>query len=452
LLIVSPHFPPVNAPDMQRIRMSLPYYVANGWEPVVLAVYPGDVAAALETELCATYSPSVRVVHVRAWPLRRMRLIGVGNLGLRAWLPLLIAGSRLLEREKFDLVFFSTTQFITFTLGPYWRRRFGVRFVVDIQDPWRTDYYEREGAPPAPGGRKYWLARFLARTFEERTYRRASGFMSVSARYLSDLAQRYPWFAAKPQRTICFGATRLDFEFVKKMVANEKRRDRIPGEIRIVYTGAVGPIMRQALDVLFAALRSYRERVAAAERIRFHFLGTSYAAKGSGQFSVMPVAQACGVDDIVFELPNRLGYLESLGVLIEADALLVLGSSDRAYSPSKVYPFFLSGKPILSIVHRDSVLETILTGLNCSITAAFDYSFPADDATESIHRFFDMALAGFPSASLPVRQEEQFNQSFLAETLTRRQCELFEQALAADRADPVVGRKARQASEHDVLR
>jgi len=38
VLIVSPNFPPINAPDMQRVRMSLPFYRDNGWEPVVLAV------------------------------------------------------------------------------------------------------------------------------------------------------------------------------------------------------------------------------------------------------------------------------------------------------------------------------------------------------------------------------------------------------------------------------
>jgi len=37
-LIVSPHFPPINAPDMQRVRMSLPYYRRCGWDPEVLTV------------------------------------------------------------------------------------------------------------------------------------------------------------------------------------------------------------------------------------------------------------------------------------------------------------------------------------------------------------------------------------------------------------------------------
>jgi hypothetical protein len=40
VLIVSPHFPPTNAPDMQRVRMSLPHFHKFGWRASVLAVAP----------------------------------------------------------------------------------------------------------------------------------------------------------------------------------------------------------------------------------------------------------------------------------------------------------------------------------------------------------------------------------------------------------------------------
>ena len=33
VLLVSPHFPPTNAPDHQRVRMSLPFYREHGWAP-----------------------------------------------------------------------------------------------------------------------------------------------------------------------------------------------------------------------------------------------------------------------------------------------------------------------------------------------------------------------------------------------------------------------------------
>jgi hypothetical protein len=38
VLIISPNFPPVNGADMHRIRQSLPYVRAWGWQPGVLAV------------------------------------------------------------------------------------------------------------------------------------------------------------------------------------------------------------------------------------------------------------------------------------------------------------------------------------------------------------------------------------------------------------------------------
>jgi hypothetical protein len=224
-----------------------------------------------------------------------------------------------------------------------------------------------------------------------------------------------------------------DFELIRTRTKGDLVSDRRPGEIRFVYTGAAGPIMAQALSVLFAALRSYRERVPAATRFQFHFLGTSYAAKGAGQPSVLPAARACEVDDLVFEVSHRIGYLESLKSLLEADALLLLGSSDRAYSPSKLYPCFLSNKPTLSVVFRGSYLAGLLDELNCSVVAAFTLDAPHDAAGAEIHRFFDLALAGFPQAEMPVRREAWFNQSFLAGTLTRRQCLLFDHTLAENR-------------------
>jgi hypothetical protein len=162
VLIVSPHFPPINAPDMQRVRMSLPYYRRFGWEPVVLTVDERWQEGALEPELLVTIPADVRVVRVRAAPAAWTRRIGIGALGLRAWPYLLRRGARLLRREKFDLVFFSTSQFITYSLGRLWKARYGVPYVIDVQDPWRTDFYDKPGAPPPPGGWKYRFARLQA--------------------------------------------------------------------------------------------------------------------------------------------------------------------------------------------------------------------------------------------------------------------------------------------------
>jgi len=86
VLIISPHFPPINAPDMQRVRMSLPYYRALGWEPIVLCVGEAWQDGVREPELEQTIPSDVRVVRVPALPLRWTRFIGIRNIRLRCWL------------------------------------------------------------------------------------------------------------------------------------------------------------------------------------------------------------------------------------------------------------------------------------------------------------------------------------------------------------------------------
>ena len=99
VLIVSPHFPPINAPDLQRVRMSLPHYRACGWEPIVLCVGDAWQDGVREPGLADTLPPDIRIVRVPALPRRWTRLLGVGNLGLRCWPHFLFAGARLLRLD-----------------------------------------------------------------------------------------------------------------------------------------------------------------------------------------------------------------------------------------------------------------------------------------------------------------------------------------------------------------
>jgi hypothetical protein len=434
VLIVSPSFPPMNAPDLQRARMSLPYYSENGWSPVVLTIDPAQLDGSREESLVATVPASVPVFRCGAFPLKWSRRIGLGNIGLRAWFHLLFAGARIIREQKIDLVFFSNTQFVTFTLGRIWRRWLGVPYVIDLQDPWRTNYYERPGSRRPPGGWKYQLARAQAWILEGWSFRRAGAFMSVSRAYLDDLAKRYRWFGDVPAEVIRFGASEADLSAARALPeVMAGTPPAFPGAVRFVYTGAAGPIMPHALRILFRGLAIFRERRPdAARRLRFEFLGTSYAAPGRGVKTVQPVASEFGVEDQVIELPHRLGHLECLQIQARADVLLLLGSSDLAYSPSKIYPYYLAHRPMLSVVFRQSYLESMLRELSCSTVVPFTENAPADDAHEQLCAFFSHALDGFAHHSEPVRNDALFRQEFLAQSLTRKQCALFDAAFARE--------------------
>src|SRR5438093_394671 len=97
LLIVSPNFPPINSPDMQRVRMALPHFAEFGWEPTVLAARPECVEGVYDPLLEESVPKDVPIVRTRALPVRQTRRFGLGSLALRAWPYLASAGSRILS-------------------------------------------------------------------------------------------------------------------------------------------------------------------------------------------------------------------------------------------------------------------------------------------------------------------------------------------------------------------
>ncbi len=358
VLIVSPHFPPINAPDMQRVRLALPYLRALGWEATVIAVGPELVEGGVRDPLLErTYPADVRVIRVGGIDPRKTRWLGVGNLWWRCGRGVREAGERLLREEKFDLVFFSTTQFAAFELGPAWRREFGVNYVLDYQDPWVNDYYARTGTRP-PGGRlKYGLSQWQARRAEPMVLRDAAGVVAVSDSYAAMLQRLYPWFDPARVRVLPFGASEIDFTVVQEHRPAVPLVDFADGNLHFVYTGRAGPDMRPALQILFRGYAQFRRaQPAAAGRMRFHFIGTGYAPPPLGEDSVLPVAREEGVAEVVAEHRYRVPYFDALYYLRHAHALVAIGSDDATYSASKVYPCVLARRPLLLVFHERSLV------------------------------------------------------------------------------------------------
>ncbi len=361
VLVVSPHFPPVNAPDMQRARLALPHLRALGWEPVVLAVEPASVeGAVLDPLLEETYPADIRVVRVRGFSPRLTRALGFGSLWLRCGSALRRAGEKLLAAEKFDLVFFTTTQFDAFALGPRWLVRFGVPYVLDYQDPWVNDYYRKTGTRPPGGALKFWLSQFTARRREPAAVRKASAIVSVSAAYGPDLVARYPGLDASRIHHLPFGSAASDLELARRHppVAPPVAFD--DGRVHLVYAGRCGDDMVPALTLLFRALRKHLDAVPAdSERLRLHFIGTDYAPPPLGRLRVMPVAEREGVAAQVSEHCRRVPYFDALHALVRADALMVVASDDPTYSASKIFPYLLARRPLLVIAHPDSLMLSL---------------------------------------------------------------------------------------------
>jgi hypothetical protein len=426
VLIVSPNFPPINAPDMQRARMALPYLRDHGWEPVVLAVTPESAGTGVfEPLLEETYPNDIRVIRVRGIPPGRTRWLGIGSLWWRCGRALRLAGARLLATERFDVVLFTTTQFDAFTLGPLWRRQFGVPYVLDYQDPWINDYYHRTHTRPPGGWAKFNLTQWLARRREPAVVRQAAAILTVSSAYAEDLCRRYPDVDQGRFTLLPFGASPADFAVAAQHRPARPLIDFNDGHFHHVYTGRCGPDMELALSILFQAFRRYREtHPAEAERMRFHFIGTDYAPPPRGRERVLPLARAAGVASHVSEYTARVPYFDALHYLLRAQALVVVGSEDSSYTASKLFPYVLARRPMLLLFHRRSAVLAFAGRIHAGFALGFSGPADAGDLAAQVH---DRWFAGGECRRSASFDEDAFR-PFTAAALTARLAGILDRA------------------------
>jgi hypothetical protein len=373
VLIVSPHFPPINAPDMQRVRMALPFLPQLGWDPVVLAVQPAYAGSGvLDPLLEKTYPSDIRIIRVGGWSPRQTRWLGVGSLWWRCGASLRRAAEELLAREDFDLVFFSTTQFDAFTLGPRWLKRFGVPYVVDYQDPWVNTYYHRTGMRPPGGWLKYNFTQWLARRREPQVVRHAGAIVTVSDAYERYLADAYPDVRRELISLLPFGIAPADFTVAASHRPERPLIDFADGNFHFVYAGRCGPNMSLAMSILFQAFRKYLDsHPEQARRMRFHFIGTDYAPPPAGREWAMPTARAEGVSEYVHEECYRVPYFDALHYLLRADSLIIVGSNDSTYTASKLFPYLLARRPLLVLFHRESLVFSLAREIGVASVIGF---------------------------------------------------------------------------------
>src|ERR1700722_16287220 len=103
VLIVTSSYAPTMIADMQRVRQ-LAWELPNlGWEVEILSpsteYHP---ATCVDKDSAGFFSPHSPAHYASGMCQGLFRIVGVGNIGWRAMLPLWSAGKRLLQERHFD--------------------------------------------------------------------------------------------------------------------------------------------------------------------------------------------------------------------------------------------------------------------------------------------------------------------------------------------------------------
>ena len=419
VLIVSPSFPPTSAADMHRVRTSLAFYREFGWEPHVLAIDPAAHGGLEERELLQTIPADIPITRCGAVAESLTRWAGIHTPALRALGHLFRSGAAIIRRDAIDLTYFSTTMFPVATLGRVWKARFGTPFIVDFQDPWKTDYRGR-GVVRGP---KASAARFLNARMEPFAMRKVDGITSVSAAYSDSLLKRYPWLRPEMCATIPFGASREDIDAAHRLAWRNQFFDRRDGNVHGVSVGRGGKDLEAAAELLFAGASKYQTS-GSSQSIRLTFVGTDYA-NHNGRKSLAPAAARLGLET-VSEHPARVPYLHALRLLADAHFTVILGSDDASYSPSKVYPYLLTGRPFLAVIHHASPVVPVLQRSEAGVVITFG---AGENREAVVQRIVEGLASVTKRGDAPVQVVESLIESLSARALTRLQCGAFDAAL-----------------------
>jgi hypothetical protein len=347
LALVSGHFPPSNLVGAQRARLWSRYLPEFGWEPIVVTGDPDAYEEKPDPDLEHLVAPGLRVIHAATLSTRPVKI--VGDIGLRSFYGCYKALAKLATNREIDFVLVTIPSNYLALVGGLIQRRYGVPFGIDYQDPWVTAGVDRPFT-------KAWGSRRLAELLEPKAVKGAALITGMAPGYVAGMLDRNPEIVTSAVLAYMpMGMAPEDFELVRSLHRQPFLFDPGDGQFHMIYAGALLPAGVAVLDAFLAGLRALRDGApSVAARLRVHFVGTGTSPDDPAGFRVLPRAQAAGVAEMVHEHPHRIGYVDTLNHLEQSSAVLVIGSTERHYTPSKVFQGMLSKRPVFALLHEES--------------------------------------------------------------------------------------------------
>jgi hypothetical protein len=353
--LVAPHFAPSNLAGVHRARLLSQHLHEFGWRPIIVTTHWRHYEETLDWGLASLIDPQLEVIRTAALPTKPIRVIG--DIGIRA-LPWHLSALRKLKREqRIDFLHITIPSFYSATLGQLLYREAPIPFGIDYIDPWVHVWPDAEVKYS-----KAWASMKLSENLEPWAVRNAALITGVASGYYEGVLERNPHLrktcvtAAMP-----YGFSTRDFFAPSVTSRTPTLFDPNDGKMHLLYAGALLPKAVNVLERFLEGVALLRERGSSlSNSLRVHFIGTGKSPNDSNGYAVLPVASSLGLADIVTEHPHRMAYLDVLVHLTHASGVLIVGSTEKHYTPSKVFQAVQSRRPILALLHEASTAVQVL--------------------------------------------------------------------------------------------
>jgi hypothetical protein len=373
IAIVAGHFPPSNLAGVHRSRLWAQHLPEFGWEPIIVTAHSDYYEEKLDSALLDLVSPELRVIRTKAIPTKPVRL--VGDIGVRALPWHFRALDELIARKEIDFLHITIPSGYSALLGELLYRRHRFPFGIDYIDPWVNIW---------PGVEKRfskaWLSCRLAIWLEPWAVKNAALITGVAPLYYQSVLERNPHLrghcitAAMP-----YGNSDVDYQVLAETPRKTFLFPKNDGQFHMIYAGAMLPKAYPVLERFLEALAMLRDGQAEVmQRLRIHFVGTGTSPDDPKGHIIQPYIRRFGLERWACEHPNRIGYVDVLNHLAHASAILILGSTEAHYTPSKIYQSIRAKRPIFALLHEQSTAVSVLRDSGAGLAVTFaEESLPA---------------------------------------------------------------------------
>lgn len=368
VLIVSPYFPPATLAGVHRARHLAKHLPKFGWSPIIIRAGEEHYTETLDPELARLVPPSVVQIRTKAFPSRLARRFGVGDMGLRAFFPIMNAIKRASLACNPKVVLITGSPYYPMILTSWIWNELKIPVVLDFQDPWVS----AEGAQQRAWS-KSWLSHQLAVLLEPIALRHASFVTSVSRTQNIQLANRYPWLDRSKMADIPIGGDPEDFlALLEASRRSEGESNCAERPFEFKYIGTVTNRFSPLFEEFFLGVKQlFKHHPSMESKVRFRFIGTSNQPGEFHKLQVKPIADRIGLGHVVSEDPARIPYLAALQQVSTADALLMVGSDEPHYTASRIYTNLMANHPFISLFHQESSAHEILSAAGGGVAIPF---------------------------------------------------------------------------------
>lgn len=429
VVIVAPYFPPSNLAGVHRPRFLAKHLADFGYKPIILTVKQHFYEEPNDPDLLQLIPDAVRVLRTEAYGSKRFRFIG--DMSLRSFLPHLFELANLIKKEKVELIYFPLPPYYSSLLGVLFKVFKRIPFVIDYIDPWVTPFF-----PLWPktkiGKLKLILSIILAHILEPIVLKTADGITGVGLEYFLPALKRNN-VTNKPYVACPYGIEESDHEVCDTTFNKQDFFCKIGGNDKIVFTyaGALLPRAVETFLVLFQSIADLnKEDHAFAEEIRLLFIGTGTSSQNEQGYQVLPLARTQGIENLVKEIPHRQPYQSVLSILHSSSVVMVLGSDEIHYTPSKIFQALLSNRPVLAILQEKSTAIDFLKGIDRVELVTFsnfeDLNGKRDELLKAIRRAAHSSVKSYVGKR---KMPDEFNE-YTARSSVQKIAALFDKVRA----------------------